>query len=115
MESLLKDTVLTSSKVNNKQNINIEDPRKNNEKAINLNKNISLISSNTNNNKIQIEEKYFINLENKDIKVDKNFNIKEDKYLIKSNLLNNKAKKLSETNILGKTEKNSDKFLNLKI
>ena len=97
MESFLKDASLTSSKENNEKNIDLEEQK----------------TSNANNNKNKIEEKYFIKSENKDNKEDKNLDIKEDKYLIESNLLNSKT--FNKKNILEKTEKNSDKFLNLKI
>ena len=53
--------------------------------------------------------------ENKDNKEDKILNLNEDKYLIKSDLLNIETKKLTEKNILEKTEENIDKTLNLKI
>ena len=104
----LEKSALTKSQLDNKPNI-IVGPRKYIDSDINSNGNNTLIKSYKNNNKIEIEYKDFIKSENKGNQEDKKIDVNEDKYLIKSNILNISTQKISEKNILEKSEENNDK------
>ena len=68
MKDLLKDSALASLKMDNNQNINLEESKNNKDNNINLKESKSLKKTNANINKIKIEDEDFIKSENKENK-----------------------------------------------